>query len=709
MALFTGTEFVIGALMTGWLVWVGVGGMAGGRLVERYGWTGFPAFERTGVATALLLPATVAGIRIGRSLLCDPPGNFPAFSTALLFSILVIAPFGLVYGTLYNMASLQWRGTSGDLRGGISRVYVWEAAGSLIGAMLFSFLLLRLFSQFTAASVVTVVVAAILLVPRRAVRGFGWRISAALLLVLVAAVAAPRMNELTTRMMFPGYSVEASVSSKYSELVAASREGSLSFFSGGTRLLTIPEPERTEETVHIPLLLHPEPREVLLIGGSLGGGWQEASKHGTVRRIDCVELDGDLVRLSMELAREQETGREEGSGGTFRLDFIETDGRYYLSRRGRTYDVIILGAPPPVNLQWNRYYTREFFEAARDALAERGIFALSHPSSENFLSREQVNVLGTIEATMAEVFDELTILPGSTCHFLGGETSLHPDSIIVRLERRDIVTSYVSGEFLPFRFSRERIASLRESLDGAVGARENTDSRPTLPFLELLLESERLGSGAMGLLDRLAGLPRFLPTALLGAVLIALFALARARAAPRIAALSVGLSAFLFQLAVMLSYQAQTGLLYHAIVLLTALFMGGAAAGAAFSSERRNPGRRELRLVHGGFVLLALLLLVSYRLPDREMLMRISGGGFFHILSGLGGFVTGSYYPMVVRTAFRRGSGPPAVFYAYDLFGAAVGGMLGGLVLFPLSGLTGIAVLIVSVQAGAALLLVRKW
>ncbi len=709
MALFTGTEFVIGALMTGWLVWVGIGGMAGGRFVERCGLTGFRAFERAGITAALLLPATVAGIRIGRSILCSPPGNFPRFSSALLFSILVIAPFGLVYGTLYNVTSVLWRGESEDLRGGISRVYVWEAAGSMSGAVLFSFLLLRLFSQFTAATIVTVAVTAILLVPRVHERGFVWRISSALLFALAALVAAPRIDDLTTRMMFPGYRVEASVSSKYAELVAASREGSLSFFSGGSRLLTIPEPERTEETVHIPLLLHPAPRDVLLIGGSLGGGWQEVSKHGTVRRIDCVELDGALIRLSIELGREREVGWENVGSGTYDLDFIETDGRFFLSGAGHRYDVIILSAPPPVNLQWNRYYTREFFEIAENSLSEHGIFALGHPSSENYLSREQADVLGTIETTMAEVFDELTILPGSTCHFLGADFTLHPDSILVRLERRHIATTYVSGEFLPFRFSRERIVSLRESLDGAIGARENTDSRPALPYLELLLEGERLGSGVMSLLGRLEGLPRFLPAGILGAALIVIFAAARSRAAPRIAILSVGLSAFLFQLAVMLSYQAHTGLLYHAIVLLTALFMGGAAAGAAFSSKRNNPGVGDLRFVHGGFVLLALLLIASYSLPDRGTLMRASGGSYYHILSFLGGFATGSYYPLVVRTAFRGDSGPPAVFYAYDLFGAAVGGMLGGLVLFPLAGLAGIVALISCIQVGAAVLLVGKW
>lgn len=709
MALFTGTEFVIGALVAGWLLWVGIGGMAGGWVVGRRGSAGFPAFERCGVAAALLLPVTVVGIRIGRSLLCRPPGNFPTLSSALIFAFLVIAPFGLVYGTFYNIASILWREGSGDIRGAISRVYVWEAVGSLSGALLFSFLLLRLCSQFTASVVVSMIVVAALLFTDRSGRDLWVRVVPAVIAAVIIAAVAPRVDEFTTLSMFPGYRIEASETSRYSEIVAASREGSITFFSGGTRVFSVPEPERTEETVHIPLLLHTAPRDVLLIGGSLGGAWREAAKHPTVRRIDCLELDGALVRLSMELGGDMEEGGIERGERSYVLDVIETDGRHFLSRGDHEYDVIILTAPPPVNLRWNRYYTREFFEIARRALGENGLFAFGHPSNENFLSREQVEVLGTIEATMEEVFDELIMLPGSTCHFIGGRSSLEADTLVARLDRRGIETSYVSEEFLPFRFSPERFSSLRASLEGSRGGRVNTDSKPSLPYLELLLEGERLGSGAMRLLGSLEGMPPFFPSVLLALVLIAAFILARERAAPRMAVLSVGMSAFVFQLAIMLSYQSHTGLLYHGIVLITALFMGGAAAGAAFSLRRSRTRTRDLRLVHGGFVLLTLLLLAWQRFPGSKGTFLIGEGGFFYIISGLTGALTGSYYPMVVRSAFRVESGPPALFYAYDLFGAAIGGLLGGLLIFPMGGVAGGILLIATINIAALVFLVGKW
>ena len=708
MALFTGTEFVIGTLVAGWLLWVGIGGLAGGRVIGRLGRPRFILFLRLGVSAALLLPATVVGIRLGRGLICAPPGNIPPLSEALVFALLVIAPFGLVYGALYNIASTLWRDEKADMRGSISRVYIWEAIGSLCGALLFSFVLLRFFSQFTASMVVSATVIAILLLRDRASSRIWPRLSALLLFVLLLLSVARPVDLYTIRAIFPGYHIEASETSRYSEIVVASREGSLTFFAGGARLFSIPEPERVEETVHIPLLSHANPRDLLLIGGSLGGGWQEALEHPTVRRVDCLEIDGALLRLSME----HDPGMsfvQNGGDGTAEVDLIETDGRYFLSRKDRRYDVIILSAPPPINLQWNRYYTKEFFAIVERSLASNGLFAFSHPSSENFLSIEQVHLLAALDRTLGEVFRDRVVLPGSSCYFIGGRATLETDTLLARLDRRGIETSYVSEEFLPFRFSPERLRWMEEVLDSSEGAIVNTDSRPSLPFLELVLEGERLDSGVVRLLSNLQAIPRPFLLALLALVPIIALSIPRGKGAPRIAVLSVGLSAFVFQLAVMLAYQSHTGLLYHAIILLTALFMGGAAVGAAYATWRPSIRRIDLRAVHAGFVLLSLVLVAWYGLPSWAGVHLMGWGGLFHLLSGLGGVLTGSYYAMVVRSAFRGAGGPPALFYAYDLFGAAVGGMLGGLVIFPLTGVLGAALLILSIHLAASLFLVRRW
>jgi predicted membrane-bound spermidine synthase len=72
--------------------------------------------------------------------------------------------------------------------------------------------------------------------------------------------------------------------------------------------------------------------------------------------------------------------------------------------------------------------------------------------------------------------------------------------------------------------------------------------------------------------------------------------------------------------------------------------------------------------------------------------------------------LTGSYYGIVVRTAFPDGGRyVPAAFYAWDVFGACVGGLLGGMLLFPALGLTGTALCIALMHALALALIAGRW
>lgn len=52
-----------------------------------------------------------------------------------------------------------------------------------------------------------------------------------------------------------------------------------------------------EMIVHIPMLTHPNPETVLVIGGGDGGTVREILKHPTVKHVDMVEIDGDVIEL----------------------------------------------------------------------------------------------------------------------------------------------------------------------------------------------------------------------------------------------------------------------------------------------------------------------------------------------------------------------------------------------------------------------------
>jgi spermidine synthase len=701
MAFFSGTELVIGVLLAGWLFWLGLGGLLGGRVVLRRGRVDYALFAGITIFVAALLPVTTVCVRLGRGVIAKPPGVLPPLASALLFCVLILAPFGFAYGTIYNISSALWMRGTGGLRGGISRVYAWEAAGSVFGALLFSFVLVNHFSQFEAAVLVAFLL--ILSVTLYPIGGaFPYRRAAALFVAaFVAAAFSPTIDRRSIEAVYPGYRIVRFVSSRYGEIVVTARREVESVFASGARLFSWPEPERTEEVIDIPLLLSPAPRTVLLIGCSLGGGWEEAVKHPSVDRVDCVELDGRLFDLGVGGAKAAEEGR---------VRFIVADGRFFLRSTRERYDVVILNSPPPVNLQWNRFYTREFFAVAKRSLRPGGIFAFTHPSSENFLSAEQATVLRSIELTLESVFPRVTVLPGMTNHFIAGDAAVDPDEIVPRLKERRIDAPFVGEEYIPYRFSSERIEQLRSDLEHSRMARINTDARPVLTLEELVLEGSKMSSATVRGFRNILRIPPYLPGAALCALLAALFLAARASARAPLAVWVVGFASFLLQLLVLLGYQAFSGLLYHTIVLITALFMAGAALGAFRALARRAVGARELRLIHLGFIALACALSAWSLLAGRINPGLALGSAVFLLFSACGGFLTGSYYTIVVRTAYpESGSAVPAIFYAWDVLGACVAGIVGGVVFFPVMGLAGTAACIVLIHGLTAALVAGRW
>jgi spermidine synthase len=724
MPLFTGTEFVLGALLAFWLFWVGVGALLGGRAGDAKRISLFRLFAGLALFCAVILPGTVVAIRLGRGMLAQPPGALPSPGGALAFSFFVTAPFGCAYGVLYNVASVLWKERGGGMRGGIARVYLWEAAGSVFGAILFSLVLVEIVSQFQAALVAAGLLAMMTTLSfAKSPSGRAKTSAAALACVFVVAAVSPSIDRKSVEAIYPGCRIERYSSSRYGEITVTEREGMRSVYSGGGRIFSYPEPERCEEMIHIPLLLCAEPRSILLIGSSLGGGLAEALKHPSVEKIECVELDGSLFRTGEGVGGrgkaeppESRAGSGTGEAAEGRVRFIVADGRFLVSRAGERYDCVILSSPAPVNLQWNRFYTREFFQAVRKTLRPGGVFAFTHPSSENMLGGEQATVLRILERTLESVFGHVRVLPGSTAHFIASDSEIDPETILPRLRARGIEAPFVSEDYLPFRLTEERLAGLRSGLDRAGNPPVNTDAKPALAIHELLLEGSRTGSRFMSVFKPVFRLPPIMIGAAFVSLFLALFSIARfgpcarksARAA--LAVWSVGLGSFLLQILVLLLYQSFSGILYRGIVLLTALFMAGAAAGVFAAARRERWGGGALKAIHLGFIILAAAPVVWAALLRSFGISSVSGSAPFFAIAGCAGLLTGSYYGIVVRTAFPEGGGyAPAGFYAWDMLGACVGGLLGGMLLFPAIGLAGTALCVALMHALALALIAGRW
>jgi hypothetical protein len=118
------------------------------------------------------------------------------------------------------------------------------------------------------------------------------------------------------------------------------------------------------------------PRDVLVIGAGDGTDVSLALRHGA-QRVDAVEIDPKLLQLG----RERNIDRPYADP---RVHTHVTDGRAYLERTHRRYDLIVFALPDSLTLVANQsslrlesyLFTREAFAAARNRLQPHGAFAM---------------------------------------------------------------------------------------------------------------------------------------------------------------------------------------------------------------------------------------------------------------------------------------------------------------------------------------------
>jgi spermidine synthase len=127
-------------------------------------------------------------------------------------------------------------------------------------------------------------------------------------------------------------------------------------------------------------LVHPDPREILVIGVGAGGTPYSAGISPATRHIRAIEL----VRPVYDVLDQYAAAHSESAVAQMRRDprytWVYGDGRHDIFVGHRRFDVIQADAILPESSMSGTLYSREFFETARAALSENGIFVQWSPT-----------------------------------------------------------------------------------------------------------------------------------------------------------------------------------------------------------------------------------------------------------------------------------------------------------------------------------------
>jgi len=141
-----------------------------------------------------------------------------------------------------------------------------------------------------------------------------------------------------------------------------------------------------EALVHPAMLAHPNPVTVFIAGGGEGATLREVLIHRSVKRVDMVDIDKQVI----DVCRRFLFPFHQGSFDNERAEIHFQDARQYLRETATKFDIAIIDLVEPMEAgPAYLLYTREFYQLVKNKLKPGGIISVQSGASgwtnlENF-------------------------------------------------------------------------------------------------------------------------------------------------------------------------------------------------------------------------------------------------------------------------------------------------------------------------------------
>jgi spermidine synthase len=408
-----------------------------------------------------------------------------------------------------------------SLRTNLSDILCMDYVGSLVGALIFTYILLTRLSVGRISLVLGCVNTLLAIgglvyfwpLVRRP-RPLALASGLTMLFLLLSLVKVDGWTASLEQRCFEDPIVH-SETTKYQHLVLTKRGERLRLYINGHQQFCSQDEVIYHETlVHVPMSVVRRRQRVLILGGGDGLALREVLRYGDVQRVTLVDIDPAVVRLATEhpdLIRLNRAAFHDARVHTIRahgvspgkkiavtartklanqlvdqteyplaeVHVVTIDADLFVREVGETYDVAILDFPDPKNVELAKLYSVNFYRALARRLAPEAVVSVQ--STSPYQATKVFLCIGkTLRAAGFRALPFQDHLPsfgdwGWHLAWLGATTEAEMRDRLRRLSTLAVQTDYATCETIDaaFVFGKNRLHSDKDLLT-------NTRFRPVI-------------------------------------------------------------------------------------------------------------------------------------------------------------------------------------------------------------------------------------
>ena len=187
-----------------------------------------------------------------------------------------------------------------------------------------------------------------------------------------------------------------------------------------------------EMICNMPMMIHPNPQRVLIIGGGDGGSARECMRHQPLEKLVMIDIDGVVVN-------ECEKHMPSLSAGAFkdeRMELIIGDGIDYVKKAAdKSFDVIIVDSTDPIPDSCGEVlFSDDFYENCNRIMSDNGVIITQSVMPMRYDSTIYNNAISTLQRAFTKDRTYVCLVPtesynGCTSFGLCFKGDSHPSKI----------------------------------------------------------------------------------------------------------------------------------------------------------------------------------------------------------------------------------------------------------------------------------------